>query len=94
MNKSNTFKKYYDYMNKVTPKLLEAEQIVDDIKNSDDWKKAYGYFQTLYTRGQLRERPTKQNGYSIIPGKNTIKISDIVDLLTPEQLDEIMKRTN
>ena len=92
MNK--VFKKHYDYMQSVTPKLLEAEKVVDEIKNSYEWKRSFGYFQTLYNRGQLRERPTKANGYKIVPGPNLVKLSEIEDLLTPEQVDAIMKRVS
>ena len=90
-NKKN-FQKYYDYMQSVTPRLLEAERVVDEIKGSPEWKKAFGYFQTLYTRGQLTERPTKKNGYKIETGKNTVRISDIEDILTPEQLELVKQK--
>lgn len=86
------FQKHYDYMTSVTPKLIEAEKIVDEIKHSKEWKTAFQYFQTLYNRGQLLERPTQKNGYKIITGNNTIRISDIEDLLSPEQLAEIQER--
>lgn len=90
MNK--VYKKHFDYMMSVTPRLIEAERIVDEIKDSKEWKQSFGYFQTLYNRGQLRERPTKANGYKIIFGPNLVKLSEIEDLLTPEQVDAIMKR--
>ena len=86
------FEKHYNYMMSVTPKLIEAEKTVDEIKKSKEWKTAFQYFQTLYNRGQLKERPTQANGYKIIPGNNTIRISDIEDLLTPEQIEQIKKR--
>ena len=93
MKKGNQlFEKHYNYMMSVTPKLIEAEKVVDDIKHSKEWKTAFQYFQTLYNRGQLAERPTQKNGYKIVPGNNTVKIADIEDLLTPEQLAEIQKR--
>ena len=90
MNK--TFQKHLDYMNSVIPKLVEAENTVDEIKNSYEWKRSFNYFQTLYNRGQLRERPTKANGYKIIPGPNLVKFSDIEDILTPDQISLIMAR--
>lgn len=88
----SVFEKHYNYMMSVTPKLIEAEKTVDEIKKSKEWKTAFQYFQTLYNRGQLKERPTQANGYKIIPGNNTIRISDIEDLLTPEQMEEVRKR--
>ena len=90
MNK--TFQKHLDYMNSVIPKLVEAENTVDEIKNSYEWKRSFNYFQTLYNRGQLRERPTKANGYKIIPDPNLVKLSDIEDILTPDQIALIMAR--
>lgn len=90
MNK--TFQKHLDYMNSVIPKLVEAENTVDEIKNSYEWKRSFNYFQTLYNRGQLMERPTKANGYKIIPGPNLVKLSDIEDILTPDQIALIMAR--
>ena len=92
MKKNSIYHKHYEYMKNITPKLLEAERIVDEIKSSEEWKLAYGYFQTLYNRGQLKERPTKQNGYKIEAGSNTIKLSDIEDILTEEQLEIIKGR--
>lgn len=92
MRSKNIYQKHYDYMQSVIPRLIEAERIVDEIKHSKEWKTAFQYFQTLYNRGQLAERPTQANGYKIVPGKNTTKISDIEDLLTPEQIEEILRR--
>lgn len=60
MKDTTTYIKYYEYMQTVRPKLITAEKTVDDIKNSKEWKTAYGYFQTLYNRGQIKERPTKE----------------------------------
>ena len=85
-------KEHIDYMNKVVPDLIEAERKVDAIKNSKEWKYHYGYFQTLYNRGQLKERPTKKNGYKIELGTNIVRLSDIEDLLTAEQLEKIKER--
>lgn len=87
------FQKHYDYMQSVIPRLIEAERTVDEIKHSKEWKTAFQYFQTLYNRGLLTERPTQANGYKIIRGTNVVKISEIEDILTPEQLEEIRKRT-
>ena len=92
MKGKSTFQKHYDYMQSVIPKLIEAERTVDEIKKSKEWKVAFQYFQTLYNRGRLLERPTQANGYKIIPGNNTVRLSDIEDILTPEQLEQIMNR--
>lgn len=89
MKDTTTFIKYYEYMESVKPKLIKAEQTVDDIKNSKEWKTAFGYFQTLYNRGQIKERPTKKNGYKI--EKVYVKLSDIESILTTEQLEQIKK---
>ena len=92
MKSKSIYQKHYDYMQSVIPRLIEAERTVDEIKKSKEWKTAFQYFQTLYNRGQLKERPTQSNGYQIIPGNNTVKLSDIEDILTPEQLQEVKKR--
>ena len=84
-----TFQKYYDYMQSVTPRLIEAENTVKEIKQSEEWKRAFNYFQTLYTRGKLAERPTSKNGYKIEAGSNLVRLQDIKDILTPEQLKQI-----
>lgn len=93
MSKSTAFAKHYAYMQSVVPKLIEYESKVDEIKNSKEWKSAFGYFQTLYNRGGMKERPTKKNGYKIECGTNIVRISEIEDILTPEQLEEIKKRS-
>ena len=86
------FESYYNYMQSVIPRLVEAERIVDEIKGSPQWKRSSNYFKVLYKRGILAENPTKKNGYKIEKGKNIIKISDIEDLLTSEQLETIKSR--
>ena len=42
---------------------MQAEKIIDDIKDSEDWKTVMTYFNTYYTRGKLSVRPMKKNGY-------------------------------
>ena len=79
-------------MMSVIPRLIEAEKTVDEIKHSKEWKTAFQYFQTLYNRGALLERPTQKNGYKIIPGNNIVKLADIEDILTEEQLAAIQER--
>ena len=93
MSSKSIFQKHYEYIMSVRPKLIEAEKTVDEIKHSKEWKTAFQYFQTLYNRGQLLERPTQANGYKIETGNNTVRLSDIEDLLTPEQLEAIKERT-
>ena len=87
------FQEHYDYMQSVIPTLLEAEQTIDRIKSSKEWKRSFNYFQTLYNRGQLKERPTKANGYKIETGGNLVCLADIEDILTPEQLELIKTKT-
>ena len=62
-------KKYVDYLDSIRAELMGAEKIIDDIKDSAEWKKAINYFNTYHTRGKLESRPTKKNGY-------TYKIND------------------
>ena len=83
------FEKYYTYMQTVIPTLLDAENTVKQIKESPEWKRAYNYFQTLYNRGQLTERPTTKNGYKIERADNLVRLTDIESILTPEQLEQI-----
>lgn len=90
--RKKTLQEHLDYMERVVPELLEAEAKVDAIKNSEEWKRHYGYFQTIYNRGGLKERPTKKNGYKIELGNNLVALADIEDLLTPEQLEAIKRR--
>ena len=93
MRKGHTlYEKHYNYMMSVIPRLIEAEKTVDEIKHSKEWKTAFQYFQTLYNRGALLERPTQKNGYKIIPGNNIVKLADIEDILTDEQLAAIQER--
>lgn len=89
MTDNTTFLKYYNYMESVKPKLITAEKTVEEIKTSKEWKSAFSYFQTLYNRGQIKERPTKKNGYKI--EKLYIKLSDIESILSPEQIEQIKK---
>lgn len=90
--KTLNFEEHYAYMAKTVPELIAAEKKVDEIKNSAEWKRHYNYFQTLYNRGQLKERPMKCNGYKIELGNSYVSLGDIEDLLTPEQIKEIKKR--
>ena len=98
--KKGSFEEHYAYMQSVLPRLLKAERIVDEIKNSYEWKRNYNYFQTLYNRGKLAERPMKRNGYKIVrcddverksKTKKYVKLSDLTDILTPEQMERVEK---
>lgn len=86
------FEEHRRYMEEITPILMDAEATVERIKGSAEWKRSYGYFQTLYNRGILKERPTRANGYKIEKGYNQIALADIEDLLTPEQIEAIKDR--
>ena len=57
-------KRHVDYLNKVRAELISAEKIIDDIKNSTEWKKVINYFNSYYTRGKLKVKPTKENEYT------------------------------
>ena len=85
------FQKYYNYMQSVIPTLVEAEKTVHEIKSSVQWTKSLNYFNVLYKRGQLEYRPTMENGYLIKPVK-ALRLEDIEDILTPEQLAEVKAR--
>lgn len=86
------FKYYSDYLKEIGPKLIEAENFIEEVKGSVEWKRCYGYFQTLYNRGMIKERPTRANGYKVEEGTNMIMLADIEDLLTPDQIEQIKKR--
>ena len=90
--RQSKFQEHYDYMQSVTPELIALEDRIEEIKGSKEWKRAFQYFQTLYNRGKIKERPTKQHGYKIEIGVSYVQIADIEDLLTPEQIEEIKKR--
>lgn len=57
------YKKHVDYLNSVVPDILEAEETINRIKKSKEWKRAYDYFSLLEHRGLLKIRPTKKNKY-------------------------------
>lgn len=88
---TEVFQKHYQYMQSVIPKLIEAERIVDSIKGSEQWTKSLNYFNVLHNRGKLACRPTKENGYTIKTVQR-LRLQDIEDILTPEQMEIITKR--
>lgn len=92
--KKNVFDEYLKYWETVTPKLIEAENAIHSIKSSKEWRRVSNYFNVLYQRGQLKTRPVSKNGYKIERGAGVISISDLEDILTPEQLAEVAKRAN
>ena len=57
--------KHVDYFNSVIPELIKAEETVARIKGSYEWKRAYNYFSCLKSRGIIKTKPTKENGYKI-----------------------------
>ena len=91
LEETETYKKHYEYMQSVIPTLVEAEKVVHDIKGSEQWTRSLNYFNVLYKRGQLANRPTMENGYNIQPVKQ-LRLDDIEDILTPEQLEAIKAR--
>ena len=90
--KKDIFNTYYDYMQSVIPELIEAEATISRIKGSKEWKRASNYFKVLYQRGLLKENPCRKNGYYIERGTGVVSLSDIEDILTPDQLDQIRKK--
>lgn len=91
MSESPIFKKNLEYMQEVTPRLLEAERIVHEIKHSKEWNYTLNYFNILYQRGKLACRPTYENGYTIKPAE-AITLDKIADILTEEQREIILRR--
>ena len=90
--KKHDYEFHYNYMQSVIPRLIEAERIVDEIKSSPQWKRSSNYFKVLYKRGVLKENPTKKNGYKIEKGTDVVRLSEIEDILTPEQIRIIRER--
>lgn len=91
-SRTDCYDKYYQYMQTVIPKLLEAENTIKEIKSSYEWKRAFNYFHVLANRGQIKEQPSSKNGYKIERVDNLVKITDIADILTPEQLEQIKSK--
>lgn len=83
--------KHIDYLNKITPELIEAEAKVDAIKNSKEWKRAYEYFNVLQHRGHIKTKPTKKNGYKIELWETVVPLDKLDGIVTPEQMEQIKK---
>ena len=92
--KSGVFKpeqKHVDYINSVRAELMEAEATVARIKGSNEWKRAYNYFSLQKTRGTIKEKPTKENGYRIelYESAAVVSLDDLSGILTSEQMEQI-----
>lgn len=91
---SKAYKEYKAYMDEYAPKVYEAQQLIDSIRESKEWKRASNYFKVLHKRGIILENPCKNNGYKIIPtGETYFCISELKDILTEEQIAELEKRS-
>ena len=89
-------RKYIDYLLTVRDELIRAENIVDKIKQSYEWKSSQNYFNLLRHRGAISEMPCKRNSYAIpkiINGAREsyalVDISDLKKYLTEKQIKEI-----
>ena len=92
--KNRVFKpeqKHVDYINSVRAELIEAEAAVARIKNSNEWKRAYNYFSLQKTRGTIKEKPTKENGYQIelYESSEVVHLDDLSGIVTSEQMEQI-----
>lgn len=81
--------KYVDYFEKTVPEVIALEDKLAEIKGSEEWKKAYNYFNLLTIRGHLVERPTRKNGYAIKLSDGMIQIEELKDIVTAEQMEKI-----
>lgn len=86
-----SYDEYYDYMQSVIPRLVEAENTIKEIKGSEKWRRASNYFKVLFQRGYLAENPCSKNGYKIEKSEGAVLLNDIKDILTPEQLEKVKK---
>ena len=57
------YDKYFDYFNSVILEVINAEETINRIKHSQEWKVAYNYFTLMKHRGLLKSNPTKANKY-------------------------------
>lgn len=92
--KNGVFKpeqKHVDYINSVRAELMEAEATVAKIKGSSEWKRAYNYFSLQKSRGTIKQKPTKENGYRIELYESTevVRLDDLSGIITPEQMEQI-----
>lgn len=89
--KFEMYQKHIDYLNSVVPELLEAEKTIDRIKGSYEWKRAYNYFSCLKSRGILRTKPTKENGYKLEMTEGFVCVEDLESIVSTEQMQQIKK---
>lgn len=87
----NIEQRHIDYLNKVVPELIEAEEKVDRIKNSKEWKRAYEYFNVLKHRGQIKTKPAKKNGYKLELWEKVVPVDKLEGIITPEQMEQIKR---
>ena len=97
-NRIETARKYIDYLLSVRDELIRAENTVDKIKQSYEWKASQNYFNLLRHRGAISEMPCKRNSYAIpkiISGAREsyalVDISELKKYLTDKQITEITK---
>ena len=84
-------RKHLDYINRVAPELIEAEEKVDRIKKSKEWKRAYEYFNILKHRGHIKSKPTKKNGYKIELWEDVVPLEKLEGIVTAEQMEQIRR---
>lgn len=65
IEKSRAYRRHKATIEKHRLELIEAEDKVKEIRNSDEWKQAITYFSLLGVRGYLEEKVTRDNGYQI-----------------------------
>lgn len=58
-------KEYIEYFDEIGLELTRAEDTVNRIKNSEQYKKAYNYMLTAKKRGKIKELPNNENGYRV-----------------------------
>lgn len=99
LNKKKVFvpvQKYVDYFENIRSELIELESAVEKIKNSKEFKEAYRYFCMNKTRGNIKEAPSKTNGYRIVfyEKDEIVRVDDLADIVTPEQMEQIKMLLN
>lgn len=66
------FQERMNYINDNRIKFIKAQETVNKIKSSNEWKKCFDYFNALQSYGVLECCPTKENGY-------TVKVKEFTD---------------
>lgn len=62
--------KHLNYLDSVREELIKAEETIDNIKHNKEWKQAIDYFSNMRTKGKLKSRPTRKNGYTYEVNEN------------------------